>query len=175
MEVTGSTEEVRWQEEPSADKPKRYDILSPRTGEQVGGLCLSERVLGVITHWIDGRTMPCVKVLSYCEGCSRKLPSRWKGYLAIMKPVDGKYAILELTEEARRSCPDLGPDKWSLRGKRILLTRRGTSKRAAVTATILAGEAQKCLPEGFNLKEALMRIWRGGWEKGDQGPWKPVY
>jgi hypothetical protein len=117
---------------------------------------------------MEGRTLPCVKVLGYCEGCSRQLPKRWKGYLAIVSPADGRYAILELTEEARRTCPGLCDGESNLRGQRIVLKRRGTSARSSVQAQILPFTLQPNLPEMFDLKEALQRLWRLHWTQLDR-------
>jgi len=163
MDEPASANGIQWTNAPPAAPGRCYRILSPRPGTPVGGVILGREILGVITHWMDSRTLPCMKVLGHCEGCSAGLPKRWKGYLAILAPGEGRFAILEITEEARRSCEALRDQERNLRGERIMVFRRGTSKRSAVQAQILPFALQPNLPESFDLKEALHRIWRLHW------------
>lgn len=97
-------------------------------------------VRGVKTHWIDGRSMPCV-----CKGprdglCKSQL-ARWKGYLPAVYP-NGRKVIVEVTLGAVRSVPELL--RRELVGLWVKFTRPGDRNNAAVYCELLL-ELQKAI------------------------------
>lgn len=117
---------------------------------------------GVYTHWLAGqgygRSMPCLT--DNCPHCNAQSQRVWKGYAPIQfwarlsdstqKWVTG---ILELTESL---IPHL---QQELRGRIASIGRANKSPRSPVTLEWLEKIADHELPEPFDVKPTLIRLW----------------
>ena len=93
---------------------KMYQIARPRPGIPVKGFVLSDAVHGLVTHWIDSRTIECMQQqgeVVICEHCLARRPFRWVGYLAIFDAQAGRIAIAECAAGA--SGPPLKITTWA--------------------------------------------------------------
>lgn len=152
-------EEIQW----DAPLPKREDamipILSPRAGECVRAIILSDRFLSVPVHYVCGRTQPCLRIKSLCEGCRRKISRKWKGYAAGVDFSNRRLCLIEITPNAVRSCPQL-LDSSDLRGWVVSLMRQGTSSCGKVDAALTDWRKRvNHLPEAFDVQAILLKIW----------------
>lgn len=158
--VTPWRPRVRWTDLPVEMKEARPDILSPKPGQTLNLVILSDTVLGVETHYFGERTRPCEGDESSCLGCQAKLQTRWKGYLVVWTGNGQPQAIAELTTEAYRRCQPLQDRTTSLRGRKLKVSRPPGKANNRVRAEV--GEYQlgwQNLSLPLDLECALYRIW----------------
>lgn len=151
---------VRWTNVPPEGTEAKPDILSPKPGQTLDLVILSDSVLGVETHYLGERTRPCEGDEESCLGCRAHLQTRWKGYLVVWIGNGKPQAIAELTTEAYRRCPPLQNPKVSLRGHKLRLTRAAGKPNGRVRAELgefMLGWENAPLP--LDLECALYRIW----------------
>lgn len=107
------------------------DIIRLKAGETRTVLILSEEIRAVFVHWNDssgrkGRTEPCQR--DQCQGCLRKLPRKWLGYIHVWLMKVKKDAFMELTAGAVEDLTNSLPVKQSLRGTQAVIQRLGADK-----------------------------------------------
>lgn len=163
---------IQWDNNGPGDRDQFIPILSPRPHQNLICLVTSERWQGVYTHYLDGRTRPCTGSELDCDGCYRKLARRWKAYLCAVGFGSGRRCIVELTQGAMESCPQVIDRTVNLRGRRIILSRDGNSKNGPVRCRLEASAADLFVPPPFNLMRALCVVWGIRYEppEGDDGP-----
>lgn len=156
-------DQVNWLSGPPARDDRRMlrIVRCPKEGF-LDLVILSDHLVGVWTHWLDGRTQPCMAP-NDC-GCQRMhIPHRWKGYLACSLTTDRKVVLAELTGEACRciSLQDSPLTGKPLRGLVLRLQRDRRSRGGRVLAGIRseARVASDTLPRAPDVHEELMRIW----------------
>jgi hypothetical protein len=152
---------IAWTDAPEAPVLPRIEILSPKPGMDVWVICTSERITGVMTHYLHQRTRPCNGDEDTCEGCLLSLPKRWKGYLAGSMPPKGKQFLVEITYEGYRNCKELHGLNAVLYGKKVILHRAGAARNSRVVVTVAPGEGPAFADRPFDVQEALLRIWFG--------------
>jgi hypothetical protein len=160
-----SIEDVNWDATPLFPDERMIKIWAAKCARPLDVYILSRKMEKTITHWVDGQSKPCTKPMTRCYWCQSKYGLRWKGYVGIFDPRDGRVALAEITLNAFNSCPALRTCK-DLRGGRLKLTRPGTMVNAAVKAEFFPwhksfGFALDDIPAEFNVREALMRVWLG--------------
>jgi hypothetical protein len=124
---------------------------------------LSCRVLGVITHWVSGRSVPCTKLSGECICLRGGVSHRWRGYLGCWESRFSRVCLLEMTAEAVHHCnlPILDP-AVDLRGMVARAWRLGSAKQAPVRIELRGGPAaREDLPPAPNVERALLRLWTG--------------
>ena len=129
-----------------------------RGGALFRGLITSHSVLGVLTHFMGGRTLACVD--GNCPGCEAQMPQRWEGYLAVITPQPTRHIIVALTPGAALGIADSAPDAMMLRGNLLICERSGKRANARLRARIEPTEPYgKVLPPAPDLKAHLLHIW----------------
>ncbi len=136
----------------------------PDKGEKVTFCLLDDHITWVRTHYISGRTQPCLGQQCACQTSTRPLRARWTGYAMATDIATRKLCVAVLTEHARDTCPVLGDRAQNLRGARLTVTRRGDKKNAPITAEIEVGKWPKVGESPVALRAVLVRTWWG--EKG---------
>src|SRR6266511_4172747 len=70
----------------------------------VEGIILSDMTRGILVHFRDARTTPCLGSELPCDGrasacpaCLEGCPRRWKGYLGLQEARSGRVGLAELT------------------------------------------------------------------------------
>lgn len=141
------------------DKKSFIPILSPKVGQKIMAVAISNEILGIDTHYIDNRTRPCVCMENRCEGCLKKLPLRWKAYLGVQDIASGKLGILELTVGAWLDCSELRSKQGKLRGRELLLQRIGKSRTGKVQLMVGRVREDLQLQKEFDVFGALATVW----------------
>lgn len=138
-------------------------ISSPRVGEKRRSMVLSERPIGVMTHWFRNRTVRCTKNEGECEACG-KAALRYKSYMAGWDLDSRKYVLIEFTAQAAIDNPKtLGDDGPSLRGLNVVTSRKGNSNAGRLLVEFFTDPKRDAasVPEPFDVQAALERIWNG--------------
>lgn len=138
-------------------------IMSPRPRETRRAIVLSERPLGVMTHWWRGRTVRCTDGESECEACG-KAARRYKSYVAGWCMDTNRYWLVEFTAQAAIDNPKtLGDDGPDLRGLTVILNRKGQGNAGRLLVKFYSDPSRvaAAIPEPFDVQAALERIWTG--------------
>lgn len=155
-------EGIAWSLAPPKRRKVQAKIVRARPAEPVDVVIHSAQVLGVITHWVNGRTKPCLKDRCPCRTTPDRYRPIWKGYvLATNHHQAGKLVIVEITQEAAQAEPRLSGGCEILRGARLQLRRRTASPASDVLPTLTVAYRPDWPPEPFPLLEALGIVWFG--------------
>jgi hypothetical protein len=128
----------KWTAEPPPRVRQEIPIVRIKAGREIRCVCLSDRVEGLLVHFIGGRTRACVGSNQSCEGCIQGWNPRWKGYLAVFFPTAGKRVYLaELTPNAFESLERSAPEVRNYRGRWLSLRRDPGRANAKVFAGVL--------------------------------------
>jgi len=144
--------DINWSQEPPDES--WTPIVSVKR-QQTLRVIAAGPLRGVKTHWIDGRSMPCV-CKSPREGLCRSQRARWKGYLPAVYP-NGRKVIVEVTLGAVRNVPELL--RTELTGHWIKFTRPGDRNNAAVFCELLSELAKAINVTPFDPTPSLLAMW----------------
>lgn len=135
-------------------------LISPKVGHDERCLCFSERVLGVVTHWDGGRTVPHLEAPLACIHCREGKPKQWRGYVAGHSYDHHCPAIVEFPPACVRKSLILADPKCSLVGATIHLHRVGPHRNSEVLCTIrLQVEKIEHIVPPVQILRTLLRIW----------------
>lgn len=119
--------------EPPEEEGKFLRIIKIECGPEYDFTILTPGVLGIWTHFVDTRTIPCFKdVTGSCEFCGNTTSRRWYGYLAAYSHRSKQRVIVPLPKGAFQSCPVLKGAKGDLTGKQLRAWRTGGHPRGRV-------------------------------------------
>ena len=156
-------DKVQWlRPEPGAlEGGPAVKVVRVRPNAPVSGFFLSEQCHCVVTHWLGGRTKPCVGMHNGCEGCKVGLDKRPKAYVAVAVDNSGVVWLLEITERAYdenlRLCATSG-----LRG--LYFTARRKHENINSELILEFNDSKRPaqpLPQDIDVPEVLCRIWFG--------------
>lgn len=154
--------DVQWGITPKIEDERFIPIYSPRPGKGLYLWSLNDCAVTVPTHYVWRRTVPCVGAANACEGCAIKRQLRVKAYLGCYEPEFSRVVMLELTQEALAySNVELIKPKESLRAKYVHCWRLGAAVNGAVRVELADTRQAPSLPEAFDVRPALLRIWNG--------------
>lgn len=122
-------------------------------------LAVGQTVKGFLTHWSEGRAVPCLHQPVPCSFCSYGWQPRWYGYLACVLDRTFRRRVAVISEGAYRNCPGLVSRDGKLRGLAIRLQRMGEGKNAPIKAIIGEPIRKVELPEEWDLVGSLCRVW----------------
>jgi hypothetical protein len=157
-------EDVNWTGLPTDGRGPWLPILRPKPRSAVRGLIVCPQLVAAETHWINDHDHPCTRKTGACEGCELHLPIRWNGYLGCWSEApESSYFLLAVTREAAHSAKAvLGCPGRSLRGLVVKAIRTGKANNSPVRLEFSRCEmAGNLIPEEFDIKEALLRLWQG--------------
>lgn len=163
----------RWEVAPP-DRSRLQHLPLLRLGPQAAlrAAITSPDVLGVLTHFMGGRTLACIQ--GDCPGCESKLPQRWEGYLGVVTTKPSRHIILGITPGAALGIGDSAPDPHNLRGLLLVAERIGKRANARLRARVEEVElGQLRLPDPPDLKAHLLHIW--GLDQAHAGNDHPDY
>lgn len=147
---------LQWQDQP---EPQKFvPIISVRLGTPFRGH-LAGPVCGVLAHFLDGSSSPCLATDAVpCRLCQIQ-PNRWKGFIPA-ETLTGARRIVEITPGVMRKNP------WLLKpspiGCRIELTRRGPTNTSPL---IFVRELSLPPRDGivpFDPRPSILNMWRLG-------------
>ena len=148
--------------DPGADPgPPRPRTRIPEAGEEVVFCVLDPNVTWVRTHYIGGRTQPCLGQMCACVTSSKPLKARWTGYAMAQEIKVRKLCVAVLTEEAKRTCPELADKLVDLHGAKLTVRRRGPRKNGPLSAAVEVGKWPRVGRSPVELREVLKRTWWG--------------
>ena len=128
------------------------------TSGVLGGIILSERILGGKTHYTGRRTASCNGAA--CKWCERGLANRYHAWLHILQPATNEQGILEMTRAPAEKLQLLQKTRRSLRGIFFKSWRESKKINGKVTVTLEEGKGtQLHLPPEIDLQPTLLRIW----------------
>lgn len=149
----------RWDAPPPNDSRLQHLPLQ-RLGKKgyLRAAITSPEILGVWTHFMSGRTLPCLD--AQCPGCESQLPRRWEGYLGVLTAETRRHLILALTPGAAIGIADTAPNPVNLRGLVLIAERLGSRPNARLKARVEEVDlSQIKLPPIPDLKAHLLHIW----------------
>jgi len=111
------------------------------------------------THFIGGRTLPCVE--DGCAGCKAARPARYEAFASVVTLPDRKHQLLRLTRNAVLMLKSgVGP-VTSLRGVFMLVERKGSRENGRLCVEVSSDTVPtERLPESPVIFAHLSRIWR---------------
>lgn len=148
----------------TSDSPDDFNQPCPWSifrfpAKATGGLIvLSNRNLGVFTHYSGGRTRPCTG--DGCEYCTPQNPARWHGYLACLSERTSSRVLCEYTAAAHDAVKDSIERRGSLRGLSLRGVRpNGRPNGRLVLSFVDVDTDRRTLAESPPLLPILCRIW----------------
>lgn len=146
------------------DRPDRqaddtqYRIYRVPKKGKVGGILLSSRHVGAMTHYWGGRTVLCWK--DECEACQAGNAPRWYGYGLLWSPKGQQIVIVEWTDKAHDNIDKYLTEHGTLRRAELHLERLGDRANGRLYSRIIEGPfAQAVLPAEVPLRPMLYQIW----------------
>jgi len=141
----------------ASEEALRLKVVRVTQHVEMVGTVLSERLIGLMTHYVDGRTQACIR--NGCLHCLGGMMPRWKGYLHFA--LDGtppREIALEVPAAAGEMIRLTQEAEGSLRGVRLSLRRVGNKVNGQVRVKVssLRGDVED-LPE-LTLRPMLERI-----------------
>lgn len=146
----------------STDEPpglsKVPELIRVPDKDIIRGHVTCDVVWGLDTHWVNGRTRPCLKEQGDCDLCG-KCPAKWYGLIQVYQPVKQKAVWVQLTPDAVSDLHLQLRDKIRLLGARIEIGRVRPTKKAPIWVRIEDGQmSAKRLPKPGNPHETLERV-----------------
>jgi hypothetical protein len=151
----------RWDDAPrKRDSVSRLIIKVP-PGPPKDYVILSSRVTGAWTHYLDGRTVPCMEADGGCVFDHEMTSLRWQGWIAVQslysRAIGGWVCI---TEAAFHACPLLWMKEVSLRGRSCRLGRAGPKHNSLMVCQLDPFKVdQRILTKEPDAKSFLLALW----------------
>jgi len=143
------------------------DIVWPRLSRPVSLLCLSRSWIGLWSHWMDGRSHPCLSPLG-CPGCEHERGKRhWTAYLVGWSKPHARKQILALPKRTVEASLILRDPSIDLRGCVIDASREGGVAHGPVRVNVrrdvdrVPGDADE--PDILRLLEQVWRVMLPGY------------
>lgn len=153
---------ICWDTVPKVEDERFIPIYSAVPNFTYTLAVVSNELVTVSTHYVHKRTLPCVGEANECEGCQARRQVRVKGYLGCYEKSFDRLVIAELTNEAMtHSNIPLTPGASGFRGRAVKLWRIGKGVNGAVRCDFHDVKEPLELPEEFDVRAALTRIWNG--------------
>lgn len=141
-------------------QPRFVRLVSPKVGQDERVVSHSSRLYGIWTHWLCGRTHPCLSPVLPCPGCAEFNPRRWKGYLAGWSYTHHCRCLAEFPADTVRATVSLRDPGVSLRGAALLMRRIGPNPNSCVVARVtLSAEAIRTSDPDPDVPALLCRLW----------------
>jgi hypothetical protein len=148
-----------WSNQPPAD-PRGNSLPLTRTpaAKQLRGIITSPDLLGCITHFWKGRTLPCES--PHCEACTEGMPWRWHAYLGLFLPETRQHVLFECTAQVAEKLVTYRTAHGSLRGVGLLASRPSRRPNGRVAILRWTPDVDPdSLPDPPNIVAALAVIW----------------
>lgn len=133
-------------------------LVRVKTAGIVRGVITSRSYIGVNTHFMGQRTLPCVG--DDCPGCAAEKSKRWEGYLSVWTTAPSKHLIVALTPGAATQILDAAPDPNNLRGLFLTVERLGSKPNGQLRGNVEPANIEPGhLPPEPELLRHLYKIW----------------
>lgn len=128
-------------------------IVYPKVGYPVSAQSHSSAVVGIMMHWGENNSFPCIRAIGHCPWCKLELRKIWYGWLFGLDLLKRGPVLIQLTETAVRSSLVLSDKGNDLRGAKIELNRvsdgKGSTVRATVTVNTWSERVRNADPDVF--------------------------
>jgi len=139
--------------------PGTLHVERLKAGQELLFHIVSEKVLGIYTHW-DARnncSWPCFA--DSCDKCG-KMPKRWKGFLQICRCNDRRHLMLELTSTATVLLHDQVQHEDNLRAIRCRAWRGKGGDNSRLRVEVYGEQnPHTVLPAEIDPFPTLRKIW----------------
>ena len=145
-------------DEPRHDcSTSQFEIIRCGPGAGFRFTCLSDRWVGVNTHYNGNRSVLCTE--DNCPSCQDGKLARWRGYVYGYATKSGKIAIVEFTEGIHHVFKAEHDARGTLRGCRINLYRKSGRKQGRLCADFESTiESPHSLPSPQDLQARLAKV-----------------
>jgi hypothetical protein len=144
---------------PEDRKNQAWPLLRVPTTATLKAAILQPTVIGVVTHFYGGRTLPCQ--VENCKACQDDAPTSWHSYTACQRAKDHDLFLLELTAAASEALFMYEAANPSLRGCLITCSRPKQIPNGRIVLRTEPLDLSKIsLPEPPNVVALLCKIWR---------------
>lgn len=126
------------------------------------GVVTATRFATKHTHFMDGRTQPCLADTGACHACALGLNKRMEAYLGWHNLSRRVSQVLALPEGAYVGAADLCAEHLDgkMRGEMLQFSRPAGSRRAQLTVERLGRESDRAsIPHGVDVPGILRRCW----------------
>lgn len=147
---------------PAPESPRIVRILYPRAGDKIHSVALGQRVLGLMMHWGDGKSVLCTAPWGPCHFCKQGLARRWEGFLSVCLWPNPNHCVLRITESAYRNSPSLLAEDGHLRGCIITASRLREVRNGPLKVEVRRPDKIGELPADRGVGEGLCRLWGYG-------------
>lgn len=150
---------INWANSPPDDSGLPHLALKrvPARGA-IKGVITTTEILGVWTHFLGRRTLPCTTV--DCPGCKAKLTKRYEAYVSLWTNSPSAHIIVALTPRAARELTDSAENPKDMRGLMIIIQRLGQRANGMLTARVESADGYtKALPPIPELRAHMLKIW----------------
>jgi len=124
----------RFERAPTPRRPAVELIKVEPSEKPLDLVIVSHALVGIHTHYIDGRTCPCTGPQGVCHVDHQFARCDWHGYLTVKRPYVTERRLLCLTKYAVAGCPRLEKGGLDLRGGILRVKRLGKSIRSKLSA-----------------------------------------
>lgn len=159
MKRTLSDVSIQWADLPRDDGVKFVELMRISPLTPLRAFIVSNEFVGVETHFIGGRTLPCIGRKNGCTCADGTVSTRWKGYLGVEMPATGRLALVELTKKGLESCPEILAKNGALRGFRITIARTHKNKNSPQRIELESMRMPVRLAPHFCIRTQLLAIW----------------
>lgn len=121
-------------------------------------MILSHQVMGTYTHYLNGRTQPCVGKV--CDGCAKAISLRWHGWVIVQNETTGEKYIFEFTEGPAEKLAEWYADHRTIRGLRCKVSRPSGKPNGRVIlqrGDQVTNHAE--LPRCPEIQKVMLKIW----------------
>jgi hypothetical protein len=160
--MSDRTERVpEWGDSPAHVSAPAATIFKIGGGQAKDFVILSSKVVGVYTHYVGGRTLPCTGKNGDCWIDHRKTSTRWQGWVAVSNLHSvAQWGYLCLTQTAFQRNEYLVGLAENLRGLQLKVGRAGGEKNSLLFCSATGRYAlMNRLPAEPDVKAFLMRLW----------------
>lgn len=153
---------IVWDVPPRVEDERFIPIYSAQPQVTYSLAIVTDELVLVSTHYVHKRTIPCIGKANDCEGCKGDRQTRVKGYLGCFEPNFDRLVIAELTNEAMTNCNvPMTVGSKGFRERALKLWRIGKGRNGAVRCEVYDPKEEVELPEEFDVRATLVRIWNG--------------
>lgn len=161
-----AVKQLRTQHEPPIAGPE-LEIFRVKDNHIYPYVILSKGLFGLFTHWDakarkgKGASSACYRNPEDCDGCRRRLPERWKGYIHVLDLQTRKDGFLEFTPRAAAMLKAqlTGVENWRL--CRINVTRQGKDEHTRLKVTVFdSAKDNGEFPKERCPTETLGKLWK---------------
>ncbi len=122
------------------------------------GIVTSTDLLGTMTHYFKGRTMPCDR--PECEACAKGQPYRWHAYMSALDVNTALHFLFEVTAQAAENFVQYREAHLTLRGCKFKATRWRANPNGRVLIQCKPADLHEIsIPPSPDLLAVLSILW----------------